>query len=679
MSVSSSTSTPVTSPNNIATQDILNQISGIASQLSNQLLTWGSNVFQNVNSVTNANIGQFLQGAAQAGNLATNTINDYENSYAPLGKQLIQDANSYASDNRIQSEMGSAEANTTQAMDQGRINAEKNLEGYGIDVSGGRYAELEQAQRAGAAAAAVGAGQQSRLATEATGRNLRSQAIAVGQQLPGQAVNALNAEVQNLTGATNTVLGAANTGVNLTTPGLAALKTAAEAPKFTPSGQNSKSASSSGGGGGGKGSSDPSGIGNFGHGSANQGQNNENNPTSPIGQNIMQDKNGPPPVPVTKSAPGKEPTDGTQQYDANGNPITPAMGPIDPNLTSPQGYDGQINGGTDLVNNFGIDQSLMQPSADLSGTNPQGSASNPFAGTPNNIQQMDPNATPAPNNLDPNAFTNPSQNSAIMMPPQDSSVPSGTQPVGFTAPDTTGYTPPPDMSAFSGNQNFGQGNYTGQAGGYGQNPTGGNYTGQSGGYTGQSGGYTGQAGGYGQNPTGGNYTGQSGGYGGGYAAGAGGSGGYGGGYAASAGGSGGYASGGGGYASGGGYAATSGGYGGGYGGGGGGGYARGGAIPDPRARNNRPMRRGAFGATTGGHVPAAASPSRGQRTDDVKANLNAGEFVIPKDVAAWKGQEFFQKLIMQSRKSRVTAPAHGTPAKQQAGPARFQSQSMGMG
>jgi len=35
--------------------------------------------------------------------------------------------------------------------------------------------------------------------------------------------------------------------------------------------------------------------------------------------------------------------------------------------------------------------------------------------------------------------------------------------------------------------------------------------------------------------------------------------------------------------------------------------------------------------------------------DDVDARLNAGEFVIPKDVATWKGKEFFYKLIKQAR------------------------------
>jgi hypothetical protein len=82
-------------------------------------------------------------------------------------------------------------------------------------------------------------------------------------------------------------------------------------------------------------------------------------------------------------------------------------------------------------------------------------------------------------------------------------------------------------------------------------------------------------------------------------------------------------------------------------------YAAGGAIP---------MGGPSAAPTTGGGIPFSASPSQGAQTDDIKANVNAGEFIIPRDVAMWKGQEFFQKLIAQSRKARVTAPAKGKPA-----------------
>ena len=62
-------------------------------------------------------------------------------------------------------------------------------------------------------------------------------------------------------------------------------------------------------------------------------------------------------------------------------------------------------------------------------------------------------------------------------------------------------------------------------------------------------------------------------------------------------------------------------------------------------------------ATPGGNVPQSASPTNGKAIDDVPAMLTAGEFVIPKDVMSWKGEEFFQKLIDGSRKAKPQASA----------------------
>ena len=67
--------------------------------------------------------------------------------------------------------------------------------------------------------------------------------------------------------------------------------------------------------------------------------------------------------------------------------------------------------------------------------------------------------------------------------------------------------------------------------------------------------------------------------------------------------------------------------------------------PAQRPRGPNPQQ-----ATSGGFVSRELSPSGGSQTDDVNAQLNAGEFVIPKDVAKWKGREFFYKLIQQARK-----------------------------
>ena len=66
-------------------------------------------------------------------------------------------------------------------------------------------------------------------------------------------------------------------------------------------------------------------------------------------------------------------------------------------------------------------------------------------------------------------------------------------------------------------------------------------------------------------------------------------------------------------------------------------------------------------------IPPSVSPSGGQGVDDVPAQLTAGEFVIPKDVMAWKGQEWAQKEIMKARKQMD--PAGGqAPAQPTAGP-----------
>jgi hypothetical protein len=59
-------------------------------------------------------------------------------------------------------------------------------------------------------------------------------------------------------------------------------------------------------------------------------------------------------------------------------------------------------------------------------------------------------------------------------------------------------------------------------------------------------------------------------------------------------------------------------------------------------------------------VHQGMSPSGGQEVDDVPANLNAGEFVMPDDVVRWKGEEFFQGLISKSRQAREgIMAAHG--------------------
>jgi hypothetical protein len=51
-------------------------------------------------------------------------------------------------------------------------------------------------------------------------------------------------------------------------------------------------------------------------------------------------------------------------------------------------------------------------------------------------------------------------------------------------------------------------------------------------------------------------------------------------------------------------------------------------------------------------VSPSMSASKGAITDDVPARLNAGEFVLPKDVVSWLGEEKLHKLIMSTREKQ---------------------------
>lgn len=85
----------------------------------------------------------------------------------------------------------------------------------------------------------------------------------------------------------------------------------------------------------------------------------------------------------------------------------------------------------------------------------------------------------------------------------------------------------------------------------------------------------------------------------------------------------------------------------------------------------------------GGPVPIEASPSQGAIPDDIPAEigdggaparLNAGEFVFPKDVMKWRGEQWAQKEIIKARKEMGNSdqapaqPEQGPPPGQQGQP-----------
>lgn len=494
---------------NQSTSNILNSIAGIAATLGQAQYGWAQQQFAASSALTGQVVNNYLAASQQAMTLANNNLQRYTQIFQPLENQLVQDANSYASPARIALNMGAAESATGQAMDQGRINAEQQLQSYGIDPSSGRYAELEQAQDAQKAAAQAGAGQTSELATEATGRQLRSQAIQVGQQYPGQMVNALNSAIQSLGGAENATLSNINTGVNAFNSANSFLDTGM-ANKFQPypprtgtTLNTTQPQKSSGGGGGGSG-------GGGGYGSMGNTQ------AAGMGN------------------------DAFRHYPSN-----PAILTLNGDYNNSDYNVPSSNFGT-TTDEFG-NQSFQDPTQSIDTSGGYGMDQNLQGGTDSLGGAYDPNAAF-------NSYDNYSGWGDTSTPSQD-----------FSSTDNYGYsgggfdgTQNPDMSSYADtNNNYNSSDYS-------------NYSDTSGGD-----------------------------------------------------------------------------------------YARGGdvgAIPTP-----------------GGRVPPQASPSGGQRSDDVKANLTAHEFVVPRDVSLWKGEEFFQKLIQQSRKARMSAPAAGQPGPPVRGTPAFTS------
>lgn len=67
-----------------------------------------------------------------------------------------------------------------------------------------------------------------------------------------------------------------------------------------------------------------------------------------------------------------------------------------------------------------------------------------------------------------------------------------------------------------------------------------------------------------------------------------------------------------------------------------------------------------------GAIPQEASPSRGAIPDDVTVRAEAGEFVFPRDVVEWKGQEYMYKEIVKIREKKQEMLTGAIPERQAA-------------
>ena len=135
----------------------------------------------------------------------------YITKYRPLEEKAITDADSYASPERTNLEVGKAKAGVAQSFDAQRAGALKNLEGFGINPSSTRYAALDIGLRASKAAAMAAAGSNASQMVEDKGRGLRAEAINVGRGYPGQVAQSYN--TASAAGSLASQAGASNAGV----------------------------------------------------------------------------------------------------------------------------------------------------------------------------------------------------------------------------------------------------------------------------------------------------------------------------------------------------------------------------------------------------------------------------------------------------------------------------------
>ena len=190
-------------------------VSDIAEQLMQAQYAWGQQQFAQNSQLTDQVVGDMMNLYGSLSGMGTTLMNQYSQYFMPEYQNLVNDANNYASQARIQQAMGAAESGVAQNFNGQRNAALADLQSFGIDPSSGRYAQLDQAERTQEAAAAAGAGFQAEQSTEATGRALRSEALQLGSVMPSQATAAYNAAGQAATAGENAKLANSQEGVNM--------------------------------------------------------------------------------------------------------------------------------------------------------------------------------------------------------------------------------------------------------------------------------------------------------------------------------------------------------------------------------------------------------------------------------------------------------------------------------
>jgi len=126
----------------------------------------------------------------------------YEDVYQPIEDDLIKEFQEFDSPERREKEAATRMADTRQAFEAQRANAEQRLAGLGIDPSQLKANALDRGIRLAEAAATAQAGNQGRQYVEQMGRALRGEAINIGRGMPAQVAQSMGLVNQTAGGMT---------------------------------------------------------------------------------------------------------------------------------------------------------------------------------------------------------------------------------------------------------------------------------------------------------------------------------------------------------------------------------------------------------------------------------------------------------------------------------------------
>lgn len=187
------------------------------AQIMREQLDWAKQQYGDNKAFTDTMKTVLAQTATDAAANARKDRARYEELYQPLENDLINDAETFGSEENKERYRSRATAGVAEQFDTAGDAAKRQLESYGIDPGATRYAALDVGVRTAKAAAQAAAANNSDLAVEDRARGMRTEAINIGKGYPGQVAGSYGTSTGSGTGA----VGAQNSTYAASAPALA--------------------------------------------------------------------------------------------------------------------------------------------------------------------------------------------------------------------------------------------------------------------------------------------------------------------------------------------------------------------------------------------------------------------------------------------------------------------------